>query len=213
MNDERFARLLSRVEPTYDNSDPSHDFAHVKRVMGNAAALARRVGADLGIVLPAALLHDIVNVAKDHPDRIDASRQAAQAARILLEEAGYTEEEISRVATVIVEHSYSRGLSPSSLESAVMQDADRLDALGAVGMMRTVTCGAKMGSLYHHPEEPVAITRTLDDKRFTLDHLEVKLFKLAAKMNTEPAKIEAEKRTAFMRTFLAQLQEEIRGLC
>lgn len=210
--EKRFVALRERVRATYDNSDPGHDFVHVGRVMAKCEELCAKVGADPTIALPAALLHDIVNVPKNHPDRTEASRKAAEVATPLLQEHGYTPEEIARIASAIVEHSFSRGLLPSSLESAVLQDADRLDALGAVGIMRTVTCGAKMGARYYADSEPVdPKTRTLDDKSFTVDHLFVKLFHLAERMNTEPAKKEADERTAFLRSFLAQLGREIVG--
>jgi uncharacterized protein len=209
--DSRFSRLLQAVQPHYDNGDPGHDFAHVKRVMNAAKRIAEDVGADLNIVMPAALLHDVINVPKNSPDRIAASAKASEAAKIHLRAADYNEAEIERICTVILEHSYSLVKAPSSLESAVMQDADRLDALGAVGMMRTTSCGVKMGARYYDPDEPIAQTRALDDKVNTLDHVYVKLLKLAAKMNTDIGKREAKKRTEFMLAFMTQVASEIDG--
>jgi len=205
--DERFDRLLERMRGSYNNSDPGHDFLHLERVLQSARTLGESVEANLQILLPAALLHDVVNVPKNHPDRVHASRQAAEAARALLSE--YSDEEIARIQVVITEHSYSLGRSPSCIESAVMQDADRLDAIGAVGLMRMITCGALMGARYYDPAEPIAHGRSLDDKRNTMDHLDVKLFKLADGMHTPLAKAEAQRRCDFMRAFVAQLSTEL----
>lgn len=205
----RSAALATSLAKTYDNSDPGHDFSHVLRVVTQCLALGRDEGADLDVVAAAALLHDLINVPKNHPDRILASRMAAEAARPPLAEAGFSSTDIDRICQVIVEHSHSLGLAPSSLESAVLQDADRLDALGAIGIMRTVTCGAAMGASYYRPEAPLSPDRALDDKLFTLDHFEVKLFKLAERMNTPSARAEAARRTAFMRRFLEQVRSEL----
>lgn len=209
--DSRLAHLVETIRPRYDNGDPGHDFAHVQRVMRAAERIAVAVGADLSVVMPAALLHDVINVPKNHPDRAAASAKAAAEARGILTRAGYGEAEIDRIAVVITEHSYSLGKAPSCIESAVLQDADRLDALGAVGVMRTVSCGAKMGSRYYDEAEPFAKSRALDDKANTLDHFYVKLLKLADGMNTDVAKAEAQRRTAFMRAFLTQVAGEIAG--
>ena len=208
----KFEKLLQIARGRYEgNGDPGHDFAHILRVIETCQKIGGAVGADLEILLPAALLHDVVNVPKDHPDRVQASQQAAQEAAGILKIAGYQDDEVQRIQTVITEHSYSLGRKPSNIESAVLQDADRLDALGAIGLMRMVTCGAKLGSVYYNGEDPFAKQRELDDKQFTIDHLYVKLFKLAEMMNTSEAKEEATKRIDFMKRFVSQLEKEIQA--
>ena len=92
---------------------------------------------------------------------------------------------------------------------AMLQDADRLDAIGAIGTMRAVTCGSKLGSSYYDMDDPFAKDRDLNDKNFTIDHFFTKLFKLGKGFNTEPAKIEGSKRIQFMRNFINQFSEEI----
>ncbi len=210
MIDSRFEKLKDMVRDRYDaNGDPNHDFAHIMRVIGTCQSLGAALEADMQILSPAALLHDIVNVPKDHPDRINASQMAAQEAAELLKPIGYSDTEIERISVVITEHSYSLGRLPSSIESAILQDADRLDALGAVGVMRMVSGGYRLGSVYYHPDEPVPRERELNDKRYTIDHLYVKLFKLVDLLNTAPAKIEGQRRAEFMRQFIAQLESEL----
>jgi uncharacterized protein len=209
----RLDQLLKKAEVFYQNGDPGHDMAHVKRVMALARRIGHSEGANLEILLPAAILHDVVNLPKNHPERLAASAMAAEKSQMILRECGYSASEITLIAQTIVEHSYSLGKKPSSPESAVLQDADKLDALGAIGTMRAVTCGAKLGSSYYSANEPIAWTETrtrdLNDKEFTIDHFFKKLFNLPDLMNTEMGRREANARVQFMRSFLTQLQNEI----
>jgi uncharacterized protein len=207
--DPRLGAAAAEARALYAGDDPGHDWSHVERVLASCTAIGGEVGADLGILLPAALLHDIVNHPKDDPRRPDSSREAAAAARPILVEAGYEEEEIARIAALIVEHSYTLGRPPSSLESAVLQDADRIDALGAVGILRAATCGGRLGAGYYHPADPFARRRELDDSRYTIDHFFTKLLDLPATLNTAPARREGERRVAIMRAFLDELALEL----
>ncbi|MBX9769360.1 MAG: HD domain-containing protein [Bdellovibrionales bacterium] len=200
----RFA--VAEMEKSFD---PSHDALHLHRVVQNCRLLSRHHSCNERVLLAAALLHDIVNIPKNHPERAQASRLAAERAGAFLAQNDFSLEEVSHVQAVIREHSFSAGLKPTSRESEILQDADRLDALGAVGVMRTVTCGTKMGSRYYSEQEPVPVMRALDDRAHTVDHFYVKLFRLAEMMNTEFGKKEAERRVSFMKTFLFQLETEV----
>lgn len=207
--DPRLDAVAAAARALYTGEDPGHDWSHVERVLASCAAIGREVGADLGVLLPAALLHDVVNRPKDDPRRSLASREAADAARPVLAEAGYEEEEIARIGAIILEHSYTLGRPPSSAESAVLQDADRLDALGAVGILRAATCGCRLGAGYYHSADPFARGRDLDDGRYTIDHFYTKLLGLPATLHTAPARREAERRAAMMRAFLDELALEL----
>ncbi len=205
----RIEKLFRIAQNHYDNGDPGHDLNHIRRVMGTCLRLGEIEGANLEILLAGALLHDVINVPKDHPDRLLAGEQAATRAAQILREAEFHEDEIMQIATVIKEHSYSRALRPSSIESAILQDADKLDAIGAIGIMRTVTCGTRMGAAYYDEKEPFAESRPLNDRAFTIDHFYTKLLKLGVLMNTKAGAEEAKKRAAFMTSFLEQLRTEI----
>lgn len=206
----RLQKLIEGMRGHYEsNGDPGHDFNHILRVIENCKRIGSEVNADLEILIPAALLHDTVNLPKDHPERKAASLLASEKSATILRDFGYEESEIEKIRNVILEHSYSLGLPPSSVESKVLQDCDRLDALGAIGIMRTVTCGARMGAKYYDGNDPFADERPLDDKSFTLDHFYVKLFKLADSMNTNAAKYEAHQRLRFMESFINQLKIEL----
>lgn len=205
----RFDRLFASARPLYPADDPGHDLSHVERVIASCRQLGAAEGARLELLLPAAALHDLVNVPKNHPDRPRASELAAERARPLLQAAGYSEPEIAAIGTIIIEHSFSLGRRPSSPESALLQDADRLDALGAIGIMRCISCGAQMGASYYHPTDPFGTARALDDRAYSIDHFFVKLFQLPGLMNTTAGRSEAERRVAYMRGFLDEIAREI----
>jgi len=207
--EERLERLIVVTRGRYASDDPGHDWTHVERVVRSCQELGGVAGADLSLLVPAALLHDVVNRPKDDPARLLASRDAADEAARLLSQAGYSHGEILRICSIVLEHSYTAGRAPSSLESAILQDADRLDALGAVGILRAATCGARLGAAYYHSGDPFARDRQLDDFRYTLDHFYTKLLTLPETLNTEAARREAERRVVFMGEFLAELGREI----
>ncbi len=211
--EERIENLLNFIhDQSLNGKDPSHDFLHISRVYKWALRIGQKEGADLRILLPAALLHDLVNLSKDHPHRAKASAMSAAAAERVLSEHGYNKSECLKISDTIIEHSFSLGKKPSSLESAVLQDADRLDALGAIGIMRMVTCGSLMSRVYYHGEDPFAKDRPIDDGNYTIDHMYKKLFKLPQLMNTEIAFREAQDRVKFMESFNKQLAHEITTL-
>jgi uncharacterized protein len=206
---QRIEALFEKAKVFYDNGDPGHDIAHINRVVATCKSLSATEGADVEIVLAAAILHDVVNLPKNHPERLQASQMAAEKSKSMMSDSGFSEMEINRIATVITEHSYSLGKKPSSVESAILQDADKLDAIGAIGIMRAVSCGSRLGSSYYQEGDPFAEGRELNDKAYTIDHFFTKLLKLPDLMNTKSARLEADRRTEFMQTFLDQLKNEI----
>ena len=202
----RFRRFLEgRAAP----ADPAHDLAHVTRVVALARRLAAAEGARLEVVVPAAWLHDCVTVPKDAPERSSASRLAARAAQEFLRDQGYPAEYLPDIAHAIAAHSFSAGIAPRTVEARVVQDADRLDALGAIGIARCLLLGGALGRRLYDPAEPFPVTRPPDDAANVLDHFPLKLLTLVEVMQTATGRAEAWARTAFMRRFLAQLGREI----
>jgi uncharacterized protein len=201
------APLLAAVRERLDD-DPGHDLAHCLRVARWTITLG---GAEVDPreAIAAALLHDVVNVPKDSPQRAKASELSADVARTLLPAHGFDEAAIDRIAGAIRDHSFSRGAVPETTLGRALQDADRLEALGALGLLRLVSTGARMGSRYLHPEDPWAEARPLDDARYMIDHVFRKLFLLAGTMRTEAGRAEAARRTEFLRAFVRQLGHEI----
>jgi uncharacterized protein len=201
--------LIDEIRPYYEAQDPGHDWAHIQRVVASASVLAEKEAALKEVVIPAAFLHDIVNVPKNHPERARASTLAADKAIKLLEKHGADSQHFTRIHQAIVEHSFSKGLTPSNIESACVQDADRLDALGAIGILRCTAVNVEMRAKFYDPEDPFAQERELDDRKWMLDHYEVKLLRLKDSFTTAQGRREAQRRTEFMRTFLDQLRSEL----
>ncbi len=192
----------------YSGSDPSHDYLHIRRVVRTALRLARAESADPMVVLPAAYFHDFVTVPKNDSRRSQASSLSADAAVGHLRESGYPEEYLGAIHHAIVAHSFSAGIACETVEAAVVQDADRLDSLGAIGIARCFTTGALMGTSYYDEADPFGESRTLSDRRYSVDHFFVKLFKVAETLQTKAAREEGARRAEFMRTYLHQLRGE-----
>lgn len=187
--------------------DAGHDLAHSLRVAVWTLRLAPPVAPREGIA--AALLHDVINLPKNHPERSTASARSADYARRCLPAAGFGNEAIERIADAVEEHSYSRGLTPTSDLGRALQDADRLETLGSIGLMRVFSTGTRMGARYFHPADPWADERELDDLKFSIDHFATKLLRLPATMNTEGGKKEGERRAERLRRFVVDLAEEL----
>ena len=191
------------------SGDPAHDISHVQRVVQNTLRLTAAADGDPAITVPAAWLHDCVTVSKNSPLRKQASKLAADEAVRFLGSIGYDENLLPAIHHAVAAHSFSANIPCETLEAGIVQDADRLEAIGAIGIARCFLTGGAMGTPLYDPSEPFAIDRELDDKRYTLDHFYVKLFKLADTMQTEAGRAEAMRRTEYMREFLQRLGDEI----
>lgn len=190
--------------------DSAHDLAHLDRVWVNAKTLAATVAdCDLKVLLGAAYLHDLVNVPKDSPRRGKASALAAAAAAPVLRAQGFTNHEVAAAQHAIATHSFSAGLTPKSMEARILRDADRLDALGAIGIARTFAVGGALGRALYDEADPFAEARELDDKAYALDHWPLKLFRLPEGMLTEVGCAMAHARVADMRLFAQRLATEL----
>jgi uncharacterized protein len=189
--------------------DPAHELSHVHRVVRNAARLMKRESADPCVVTPAAWLHDCVAVQKSTSRRNEASGLAADAAVDFLRSAGYPTRFLDDIHHAIEAHSFSAAILPRTIEAKVVQDADRLDALGAIGVARCFAVGGTLGRPLYCEDDPFCTSRPPDDTRFTVDHFYEKLLTLASTMQTEAGREEAARRTDYMSGFLAQLTEEI----
>jgi uncharacterized protein len=190
--------------------DAAHDLEHIRRVVANARALAAAEGARLEIVLPAAWLHDCVTVPKDSAQRATASRLAAAQAGTWLREWGWPEAFLADIGHAIEAHSFSAGIAPRTIEAKVVQDADRLDALGAVGLARCLMLGGAMGRPLYAAEDPFCEQRAPDDRTACVDHFYAKLLTLEGTMQTEGGRREARRRTEFLKQFLGELKRNLK---
>lgn len=193
-----------------DSSDPAHDHGHLQRVLKMARNIALDEGPhDARVLTAAALLHDLVNLPKDHPDRSRASTLSAELAVKALANQGFSGDELQSIAHAIAAHSFSAGIPCQTPEARALQDADRLDALGAIGIARMFAVSGSLGRALFDPLDPMALTREWDDKRFALDHLETKLFGLVQTMQTATGRALAEERAEWMHSFRTRLLSEI----
>lgn len=202
------SKLQEEVRKTI-RGDPAHDYSHIMRVYGNAKKIARKENVDQRLVLAAVLLHDIVQYPKSDRRSKSSSVQSAKLAERILEKHGFTQKEIDIIVDAIRDHSYSRGKKPKTLVGKILQDADRLDALGAIGIARAFSVGGAEKRLIYNDLDPFCRKRSPDDRSWTVDHFYRKLLKLEAQMHTKSAKREARKRTRLMRKFLDSMKGEI----
>jgi uncharacterized protein len=195
------------LEETRLNPDPAHDFSHFERVVSTARRLAQEEGAEIWVVLPAAWLHDLVNVPKNDPRRSEASRLSANEALRFLEKIGYPSEYFPGIRHAIEAHSFSAAIRAETLEAKIVQDADRLDGLGAIGIARCFSVGGALQRKFYHPRF-WNLDRVTNDQEFTVDHFFIKLFKIAETLQTRAGQAEGAKRAAFMKTFIDRLSQE-----
>ena len=205
-------RLIKVALKTIDDrgNDPSHDGNHAMQVLKNVELLAEREGGDLNILIPAALLHDVVIYAKDDPRSDRAPAESAELTKEILEqEADYPKEKITAVMEVIERCSFNKTEEPKTIEVKILRDADKLEATGAVSVMRTFSSGGQMGRPLYHREDPFAENRTADAKEQSLDLFYERLLIAQDRMYTDTAKKIAIQRTEILHQFLEQLKKEI----
>lgn len=203
------ALAANLLDHATEGDDGSHDLAHIHRVFKNALKIQAGEGGDAKILAAAVLLHDCVAVEKSSPLRSQASRLAAEKASGILAGLGWPEETIAAVAHAILTHSFSANIPPETLEAKMLQDADRLDAIGMVGVARCFYIAGRMGSGLYHPADPSAEHRPLDDRSYAIDHFPAKLLKLSDGFQTETGAKLAKERHERLTLFLSLFRDEI----
>jgi uncharacterized protein len=191
------------------SGDAAHSEDHIFRVVKNAKLLALEESASLEVVIPAAWLHDCVTVPKTSPLRSQASALCAEKASQLLSDWRYQAKLIPSIAHAIHAHSFSAQIEPQSIEAKVVQDADRLDALGAIGLSRCLMLGGELKKPLFHSSDPFCDNREPDDSLYVIDHLYKKLFKLEGMMQTNAGRREAQRRTEVLKRFITDLKIEL----
>jgi uncharacterized protein len=189
--------------------DGAHDINHLHRVWRNATALLPHYPqADALVVMAACYLHDLVNLPKNHPERAFASRQSAVAATAALARLAFPPDRLDALAHAIEAHSFSAAIAPATIEAQIVQDADRIDALGAVGLARLFYTAGQMNSALAHPDDPLGQAREADDRAYALDHIGVKLARLPGMMQTEAGRKLANERLDSLIAFRAAFAAE-----
>jgi len=202
-------KLQNEVKKIIAKNDPSHDFEHILRVYKNAEKICKTEKADKKLVLSAVLLHDIVSFPKSDKRSKTASTKSAIKAKKILKKYNFSITEIKIIIDAIESHSFSKNKKPTTLEGKILQDADRLDALGAIGIARTFAVGGGESRSFYNKNDPFCSKRKPDDQKWTVDHFYKKLLLLQTRMNTRFAKNEAKRRTKILKKFLNDLKKEI----
>ncbi len=200
--------LKNVVKKRLEN-DSSHDFEHTMRVYKNAQKICKKEKVNEKLVLSAALLHDIVSYPKSDKRSKISSIESAKKSKKILEKLDFTKKEITIILGAILDHSFSQNKIPKTIEGKILQDADRLDALGAIGIARVFATGGSLKRPFYNIDDPFCKKRTPDDHIWTVDHFFQKLLKLESLMNTKSGKAEAKKRTRILKEFLNQLKQEL----
>ena len=193
-----FTYIDNYVKNILNQETTGHDYFHAVRVMNNALEIAKEKEVNSDIVKASALTHDLID--RKVTDNIDESLKELKSK---LKEANYRTEDILEIINIIQDISYSKGKIPNSLEGRIVQDADRLDALGAIGIARTFAFGGKNSRMIYNPN--------MDDNMDSISHFYDKLLKLKNLMNTKEAKIMAEMRSKYMNEFLDRFYLEWEG--
>ena len=209
------AAEASADSPTY--VDVGHDEDHIVRVCRWAMYLGYTYRARIDLLVPAAILHDLVNAPKNNPElRKTASRRSAdKACKLLFDGIAITDTNVGDWAIIydaILCHSYSAGIAPSHLESEIIQDADRLDSLGLIGTARCLGISGAMGRPLWDIADPEGVHRPWDDSKYAMDHFQIKLFKLPATMRTGAGKALAQHLCERMRDFYDGVMAEVTSI-
>ncbi|WP_434640056.1 phosphohydrolase [Klebsiella sp. I138] len=207
---QRFEAWLAGHHP---QGDSAHDISHFRRVWGTAQRLAEDCQVDRLVILTACYFHDIVSLAKNHPERSRSSVMAAEKTLGILQSSfpDFPRECYPAVYHAIEAHSFSAAIAPQSTEAKIVQDADRLEALGAIGLARVFAVSGALNNILFDADDPFADRRELDDKKYALDHFQRKLLRLPETMQTDKGKAMAVHNARFLVQFMAKLSAELRG--
>jgi len=184
--------LIEKIVRNVVGKDPVHGWPHVKRVLEIARWIAlKHPEADLEVIEMAALLHDI---SRNGYEVEDHAMQSAIIAKELLTALGYPKDKLQKVVSAIETHSYSSGRKPDTIEGMILSDADKLDALGAIGIARVFMYSGILG-------------RSLEE---SVSHFKSKILKLPEKMMTNEGREEALRRLRIVENFIKELEFELR---
>lgn len=194
-----------------NHEDAGHDIYHSLRVEKCALELSLNSSeADPIVVSASALLHDLISYPKSDSRRSLSSLHSAERSSVLLRELGMDDGRIAKIHHCIHAHSFSAAIAPTTIEAKIVQDADRMEALGAIGIARCFYTSGLLKRELFHPMDPEAKQRPLDDLQYALDHFYVKLLKLPEMMQTSAGRTRAHELAERLKIFAQQLIEEVR---
>ncbi|PKR80591.1 phosphohydrolase [Brumimicrobium salinarum] len=203
--------LASKIKKQFEGESTGHDWYHIDRVRKLALTIQKNEGGNALIVEAAALLHDV----SDHKFNGGDFLKGGEVAKLILENIDINEEFKQQIVDIVNKVSFKGSGEKDemkSLEGKIVQDADRIDALGAIGIARTFAYGGSIGQMIYDPEilpqKNQDVEQYINERTHTINHFYEKLLLLEGRMHTSTGKEIARKRTDFMKTFLNQFYEE-----
>lgn len=211
MNQNILPLLTEKVKEQFSQYGADHDFYHIERVVKLAEFLQKKEGGDLLVIQCAALLHDI----SDHKLNGGINNDCARVSRIVLTDLKATSDLIDKVCEIVDLVSYKGANVPDvsgSIELSIVRDADRLDAIGAIGIARAFHFGGSRNRPFYTPDIPVVLHDSFDqysnDKSHTINHFHEKLLLINDRLETATAKQIGAKRHALLEQFVAEFYKE-----
>jgi len=207
---------IEEAQSHYPSEDAAHDFEHVLRVLRLAECIGVAEGADMEVLRAAVLLHDVARVAEDEGGPCHAQAGAARAREIL---AGHPADKVEAVAHAIASHRFRNSVVPQTLEAQILYDADKLDAIGAIGVARAYAIAGRHAQRLWAPVPDFFARRGTAEARRDVTNAEhtpvheyiFKLSRLKDSLFTATARAIAEGRHNYMAEFFARLEREIKG--
>ena len=210
MNKEVLSQIILFTESNCKKHDISHDIDHIRRVAKNALEIHKNEGGDIEIILTAAYLHDLVIYPKDDPRNKNATDDSAKMAEKFLNRLpGYPKNKIPAVVKCIKECSFSKNITPETLEGMIVRDADMLESVGVIAIARTFASSGVMGKKLFNHIDPFCENRKPEPYQYALDLFPSRLFLVEEKMFTKTGKQIAKQRADFLRRFWEQAKKEL----
>ncbi|MFA6135820.1 MAG: HD domain-containing protein [Candidatus Paceibacterota bacterium] len=205
-------QLIKIAQEKQIKNDPSHDFNHVLRVLHLAEKIGKKEKADLEVVIPAAIFHDVIVYQKNTSNSLNETDESAKVAeQVLSSLSWYPKTKIDLVKTCIQQCSFRKGIISKTIEGKVLQDADGIESTGAISILRTFSSGGQMNRGFYHPIDPFRRKSIPPHTEFDVDLFFLRLLKIYDLMRTGTGKKIAKKRHLFLIKFLKQVEDELRG--
>lgn len=208
---ELVQQIYQRIFPDFEEDATGHDIHHIERVLNMSRYLQSKEGGDLELIELSALLHDI----SDHKFNGGKLNEGGNVAKNILLECGYPEERADQVKEIIDSVSYKGAgvkSDANTLEAKIVQDADRLDAIGAIGIARTFAYGGNRGQAIYDPELDPKLHSSFEEyansKSTTINHFYEKLLLLNERLNTATARKIGKERHEIMEAYLSDFFNE-----
>lgn len=209
---EILEKLKNEAIEMLESSRGSHDWEHTERVMNMCMHIASVEGGDIDIIQPAALLHDIGRHAQDiSKGKLSHAEIGVIMARPILERYKFNPESIEKILHCIETHRYRKGDEPKSIEARILFDADKLDAIGAIGIGRAFVFAGENGAAVHIRNLDIKNSKSYTKHDTAYREFKVKLEKVKDRIYTDEGKRLAEERHKFMVGFFNRLKQEAAG--